>query len=75
MCGLSTIVNFDPSAGLLTSLLAMHQQIPFRGPDGEGFSVVDSCRRSISAGSESDIRDQVTKLKWSRIERDRFMAD
>ena len=56
MCGLSVIVDSQSDAGLLTTLLAMHAQIPFRGPDGEGFSVAGSTGDSISAGSESELR-------------------
>src|SRR5215831_18786292 len=41
MCGLSAIVDFRPGEGLLDALLAMHAQIPHRGPDGERFCLVD----------------------------------
>ncbi len=47
MCGFSAIVDFHPGEGLLDALLAMHAQIPHRGPDGEGFCLVDDRWRSI----------------------------
>src|SRR6266567_703314 len=46
MCGLSAIVDFGPGEGLLDALLAMHAQIHHRGPDGEGFCLVDDRWRS-----------------------------
>jgi asparagine synthase (glutamine-hydrolysing) len=42
MCGLSAILDFSPGGSLLPALLAMHRCIEHRGPDGEGFVVVDA---------------------------------
>ncbi len=49
MCGLSAIVDFRPGNRLIQDLLAMHERIPYRGPDGEGFTVVDANWRATSA--------------------------
>jgi len=35
MCGLSAIVDFKPGNHLIQDLLAMHERIPYRGPDGK----------------------------------------
>jgi asparagine synthase (glutamine-hydrolysing) len=45
MCGLSAIVEFEPGDQLLPSLFSMHRCIPHRGPDGEGFALLDSAWR------------------------------
>jgi asparagine synthase (glutamine-hydrolysing) len=45
MCGLSAIVEFEPGEKLLPCLVSMHQCIPHRGPDGEGFALLDSAWR------------------------------
>src|SRR5262245_31314876 len=42
MCGLSAIVDFDGNPRAHAALLAMHAAIPHRGPDGEGFVVLDA---------------------------------
>src|ERR1700730_7710132 len=47
MCGLSAIVDFGPGEGLLDALLAMHAPIRHRGPDGEGFCLVDDRWRAV----------------------------
>jgi len=56
MCGLSAIVDFGSGEGLLESLLAMHGQIRHRGPDGEGFCLVDDHWRSIRSDCRSGLR-------------------
>jgi asparagine synthase (glutamine-hydrolysing) len=56
MCGLSAIVDFEPDDRLLQSLLAMHDRILHRGPDGEGFTVVDTGWNALSARTMSDLQ-------------------
>jgi asparagine synthase (glutamine-hydrolysing) len=56
MCGLSGIVDFGPGTGLAEPLLAMHARIRHRGPDGEGFCVVDRDWRFVDAASASELR-------------------
>ena len=58
MCGLSAIVDFSPGEGLLDALLAMHAQIPHRGPDGEGFCLVDERWRSVRLDERSGSRGE-----------------
>jgi asparagine synthase (glutamine-hydrolysing) len=58
MCGLSAIVDFGPGEGLLDALLAMHAQIPHRGPDGEGFCLVDDRWRSLRLDERSGSRGE-----------------
>jgi asparagine synthase (glutamine-hydrolysing) len=41
MCGISVLLDPTNSPRLIARLLAMHAVIPHRGPDGEGFLVVD----------------------------------
>lgn len=41
MCGISLVVDQESGEGLVESLRAMHAAIPHRGPDGEGFCVLD----------------------------------
>jgi asparagine synthase (glutamine-hydrolysing) len=56
MCGLSAIVDFGPGEGLLDALLAMHAPIHHRGPDGEGFCLVDDRWRFVRPDGGSDAR-------------------
>lgn len=42
MCGISILLGANGSARLVPRLLAMHAVIRHRGPDGEGFLVVDA---------------------------------
>ena len=56
MCGLSTIVDFEPGAGLLQSLLAMHRSIAHRGPDGEGFTLLDGQWQASGIRNASALR-------------------
>src|SRR5262245_34950792 len=55
MCGLSAIVEFEPGDRLLQDLLAMHERIPHRGPDGEGFTLVDAAWRATSARTVAEL--------------------
>ena len=55
MCGLSAIVEFEPGNQLIHDLLAMHERIPHRGPDGEGFTVVDANWRATSARTVAEL--------------------
>jgi asparagine synthase (glutamine-hydrolysing) len=76
MCGLSAIVDFGPGERLLDVLLAMHEQIPFRGPDGEGFCVVDEGGRAMRAGDGPGLRSQASSsalraglaFRWLQIQ-------
>jgi asparagine synthase (glutamine-hydrolysing) len=55
MCGLSAIVDFESNERLLPALLAMHARIPHRGPDGEGFAVLDADWNAVGARTESEL--------------------
>jgi asparagine synthase (glutamine-hydrolysing) len=75
MCGLSAIIHYEPSEQLLDPLLAMHDRIPHRGPDGEGFMVIDAACRAIGARTAVELRNSAaTKLRvamafrWLRIQ-------
>ena len=54
----------------------MHEQIPFRGPDGEGLCCVDDCGRLIRAGDGSGLRSQASSsalraglaFRWLQIQ-------
>jgi asparagine synthase (glutamine-hydrolysing) len=56
MCGLSAIVEFGSEDRLVQSLLEMHDRIPHRGPDGEGFTLIDAGWQAVSAKSAHDLR-------------------
>ena len=75
MCGLSAIIHYEPSEQLLDPLLAMHNRIPHRGPDGEGFMVIDAACRAIGARTAVELRNSAaTRLRvamafrWLRIQ-------
>ena len=75
MCGLSAIVEFEPGDRLLPSLLAMHDRIPHRGPDGEGFTVIDADWRATSARSKEALRQSASSklrvglaFRWLQIQ-------
>jgi asparagine synthase (glutamine-hydrolysing) len=75
MCGLSAIIDFEPSEQLLGPLLAMHECIPHRGPDGQGFTVIDDSWRANGARGAAELRrDAAAKLRvgmafrWLRIQ-------
>jgi asparagine synthase (glutamine-hydrolysing) len=75
MCGLSAIIDFEPGQRLLPSLLAMHERIPHRGPDGEGFTVVDASWRATgertAAGLQSSARPDLRlgmAFRWLQIQ-------
>jgi len=55
MCGLSAIIDFEPGKRLLQSLLAMHEGISHRGPDGEGFALLDAAWHTFSARAPSEL--------------------
>ena len=55
MCGLSTIIDFEPGKQLLQSLLAMHKSISHRGPDGEGFTLLDAAWHTVSARTPAEL--------------------
>jgi len=55
MCGLSAILDFGRGDRLLKPLLDMHARIRHRGPDGEGFTIVDSEGRVASAPTAADL--------------------
>jgi asparagine synthase (glutamine-hydrolysing) len=42
MCGISVLLDISDSRRFTSRLLAMHSVIPHRGPDGEGFLVLDT---------------------------------
>jgi asparagine synthase (glutamine-hydrolysing) len=46
MCGISAILNFGESTSDLEDLLAMHDAQAHRGPDGQGFLLVDASLRA-----------------------------
>ncbi|TND07155.1 MAG: asparagine synthase (glutamine-hydrolysing) [Bacteroidetes bacterium] len=53
MCGISGIVNLSGAqAGLIAAARAMNAAIRHRGPDGEGFLVVDHTNKCIPAFSD-----------------------
>jgi len=52
---LSTIVEFEPGNRLIQDLLAMHGRIPHRGPDGEGFTLVDADWRAFSTRTAAEL--------------------
>ena len=58
MCGISAIIDPTGSPGLISRLLAMHAVIHHRGPDGEGFLVVDD--RGVPTRSETPDRLRAT---------------
>jgi asparagine synthase (glutamine-hydrolysing) len=58
MCGLSAIVEFRPNGRLLQSLLEMHDRIRHRGPDGEGFTLLDADWQASTARSASGLRER-----------------
>jgi asparagine synthase (glutamine-hydrolysing) len=55
MCGLSAIVDFEPGKPLIQSLLAMHKSISHRGPDGEGFTLLDAAWHAVSARTPAEL--------------------
>src|SRR5215467_6527071 len=55
MSGLGAIIDFEPGKQLLQSLLAMHKSISHRGPDGEGFTLLDAGWRTVSARASSEL--------------------
>jgi asparagine synthase (glutamine-hydrolysing) len=56
MCGLSAIVDFSPSGAVLPELLAMHDKIVHRGPDGEGFAAWDAALKGVVTRSRDELR-------------------
>jgi asparagine synthase (glutamine-hydrolysing) len=75
MCGLSAIVDFEPGDRLLQPLLAMHERIPHRGPDGEGFTVVDAGWRATSARTAAELQHSAASglrlgmaFRWLQIQ-------
>lgn len=75
MCGLSAIIDFDPKEPLLQPLLAMHERIPHRGPDGEGFTVIDSAWHATGARTAAELQRFPTAelrvgmaFRWLRIQ-------
>ena len=75
MCGLSAIIDFEPNERLLQPLLAMHECIPHRGPDGEGFMVIDAACHAIGARTAAELeRSAMGNLRvgmafrWLRIQ-------
>jgi asparagine synthase (glutamine-hydrolysing) len=56
MCGLSAIVDFEPRGDLLATLMRMHDQVPHRGPDGEGFAVIDQRGTAVRATTAQEMR-------------------
>jgi asparagine synthase (glutamine-hydrolysing) len=55
MCGLSAIIDFEPGKPLLESLLAMHKAISHRGPDGEGFALLNAAWRTVNARAPAEL--------------------
>jgi asparagine synthase (glutamine-hydrolysing) len=55
MCGLSAIIDFEPGKRLLQSLLAMHKGISHRGPDGEGFTLLDAAWHAVSTRRPAEL--------------------
>jgi asparagine synthase (glutamine-hydrolysing) len=53
MCGISVILNRTGSPELALRLLAMHAVIRHRGPDGEGFVLVDE-HGAVTRGDHAD---------------------
>jgi asparagine synthase (glutamine-hydrolysing) len=49
VCGLSALVDPGCGTGGVEALIAMHTQIPHRGPDGEGFSGVRADGQVVTA--------------------------
>ena len=75
MCGLSAIVDFEPGGRLIQDLLAMHERIPHRGPDGEGFTVVDAAWHATSARTVAELRSSAVSdlrlgmaFRWLQIQ-------
>jgi asparagine synthase (glutamine-hydrolysing) len=75
MCGLSAIIELEPDERLLESLLAMHECIPHRGPDGEGFTTVDGVWQATSARSAAELRRLASRelrlglaFRWLQIQ-------
>ena len=56
MCGLSAIVDFEPGEELVQPLLAMHRSIAHRGPDGEGFALLDNEWQATGIRNASGMR-------------------
>jgi asparagine synthase (glutamine-hydrolysing) len=56
MCGLSAVVDFAPKRGVLPALLAMHDRIVHRGPDGEGFAAWDVGLQGIVTRSRDKLQ-------------------
>ena len=51
MCGISVVVDPDASPAARDALRRLHEPIPHRGPDGEGFLLVDASGRPERTGS------------------------
>jgi asparagine synthase (glutamine-hydrolysing) len=75
MCGLSAIIDFEPNERLLQPLLAMHECIRHRGPDGEGFMVIDAAWHAIGARTAPELERSAmanlrvgTAFRWLRIQ-------
>lgn len=56
MCGLSAVFDFEPGGELLGALTRMHDQVPHRGPDGEGFAAMDDAGAVIRAKTLPEMR-------------------
>ena len=67
MCGIAGIIDFEHRAVEPSLLLAMNQAIAHRGPDDEGYVLIDQARGSFAAysgeSSPSDVGSRVPSLK------------
>ncbi len=76
MCGISLACDFAPAGDLIGTVRAMHERIPHRGPDGEGWLAVDVDWRAITAPDSAALRASVgdrplrlvAAFRWLKIQ-------
>lgn len=64
MCGISAIIDLQPTQSLPHDVWEMHRQIPHRGPDGEGFVCVDQQGCVSSAHSAAALHALPRTQPW-----------
>ena len=61
MCGISVLLDPSGSPDSLSRLLRMHAVIPHRGPDGEGYLLVDGEGTASHAGKAEQLRSSAVR--------------
>lgn len=59
MCGISVVCERGPAPAVIDRLRSMHARVPHRGPDGEGWLVVDVDWTTTVAATEGELRQAV----------------